>query len=388
MKGTLTFLISLFFLQYLPAQNPPVATNDTFTINKNTQVILPVLSNDYDVDGDSLALSILSPPANGIATLSGNQITYLPSLNYVGTDSFTYVICDSANTCDTATVFITITGNNNYPVAANDSFIVPKNLSTGLPVTSNDYDPDGEALAVSVLVQPSHGSANASSGIVTYTPTQSYSGADTFVYIICDPGNLCDTATVYITVAGINHPPTYSAQEFYFGDTISSHLIDPIPNDEDGDSIYYASVVDLDSTNNIGSLDISSSGVYLVFNRNGIACGTNHFQFILCDPFVCDTGIITIHVTCPENVFLPEGFSPDGDGINDKLVFTRLEYFAPATLQVFNRYGTVVYASEDYKNDWRGTSLDSNNALPDGTYFYILQLSDKRKYNNYLIINR
>ena len=86
--------------------------------------------------------------------------------------------------------------------------------------------------------------------------------------------------------------------------------------------------------------------------------------------------------------FLPEGFSPDGDGLNDKLVFTGLQYFAPAQLKVFNRYGTVVYESDDYANDWQGTSLDSGNALPDGTYFYVLRLADGKRYNSYLIINR
>src|SRR5688500_7247000 len=103
MKKLLSLFASLLFLQHLFAQNPPVATNDTFNINKNNQVTLPVLSNDFDIDGDLLTLTVLVPPANGNATLSGNQLTYLPNLNYVGTDSFTYVVCDPAKTCDTAT---------------------------------------------------------------------------------------------------------------------------------------------------------------------------------------------------------------------------------------------------------------------------------------------
>jgi gliding motility-associated-like protein len=390
MKRLLPLLIFLLHLQFLFAQNPPVANNDTFSINKNNQVTLPVLSNDFDIDGDSLTLSILLAPANGTATITGNQVTYVPNLNYVGSDSFTYVICDTANMCDTAMVSIIISGNNNYPVAVNDSFTVPETVASTLPLTSNDYDPDGEALSVTILLPPAHGTATISNNpSVTYTPTQFYFGLDSFIYIICDPGGLCDTATVYITVNGSNLSPLAVDDNFAFGDTLNSVSLDVLANDSDPENNSFAitAVLDIDSLNYLGSLSTGISG-NLIFARNGITCGSETFAYIICDYSACDTGHVTISITCPENVFLPEGFSPDGDGINDKLVFTGLEYFAPAGLKVFNRYGTLVYENEDYRNDWAGTSLESNKALPDGTYFYILGLADQRKFNNYLIINR
>jgi gliding motility-associated-like protein len=96
----------------------------------------------------------------------------------------------------------------------------------------------------------------------------------------------------------------------------------------------------------------------------------------------------TISKAVQPGVVLPQSFSPNGDGKNDKLIFTNLEYFAPASLKAFNRYGTLVYENTDYHNDWEGTMLDSNEALPDGTYSYILQLADKRSFNNYVTILR
>jgi gliding motility-associated-like protein len=99
-------------------------------------------------------------------------------------------------------------------------------------------------------------------------------------------------------------------------------------------------------------------------------------------------GLVTVTISCPDKIFLPQGFSPNGDGKNDRLVFTALEYFAPASLKVFNRYGTLVFDNPNYQNDWDGTNMDNNKALPDGTYFYVLTLADKKKYNNYLVINR
>ncbi len=479
MRKLLLFFISVFILQYASAQNFPVANNDTFTINKNNQVLLPVLSNDFDIDGDSLTITILIPPVNGTATVSGSQISYLSDFNYWGCDSLTYIICDSTNRCDTAVLVLSISNVNNPPVAANDTFSISRNNTATLPVLSNDYDPDGDPVTVNILVNPLHGSASVSNNQVVYTPNSNYQGVDSvkyivcdtvgcdtavlvifvgnynngpvaiddfynipsyvltdlpvlsndfephggiltitivispangtanvngsvidytpnpffigldsFTYIICDTANLCDTATVHITITGFNQPPIYEVTVFYFGDTITSATINQSLYDPDGDSIFYSFVINLDLSNSIGSLIIDSNGVMLTFLRNGTACGTNRFQFILCDPFICDTGIITIHVICPDGAFLPEGFSPDGDGINDKLVFKGLESFSPAGLKIYNRYGTMVYGNDDYKNDWNGTYLESGKALPDGTYFYILELTDGRKYNNYLIINR
>jgi gliding motility-associated-like protein len=158
-------------------------------------------------------------------------------------------------------------------------------------------------------------------------------------------------------------------------------------HDADGDSIYIGSILKYRHIQHAGRpayaeppISFSSAPVWHVEAKPS--------SIRLCDATQCDTLQITVACVCPQQVFLPEGFSPDGDGINDKLVFKGLEYFSPATLQVLNRYGTIVYDSEDYKNEWDGTANDSGKALPDGTYFYTLQLANGRRYNKYLIINR
>lgn len=63
-------------------------------------------------------------------------------------------------------------------------------------------------------------------------------------------------------------------------------------------------------------------------------------------------------------------FTPNGDGINDLLRFDLLEIFSGNKLQVYNRWGKLVYESNDYQNDWDGGDLK------DGTYFYILDIDD------------
>lgn len=367
--------------------NPPVAENDNYTIPQNTATVFAVLSNDYDADGEPLTVTLLTPPANGTATVNGGQVTYTPNNNYTGTDSFVYVICDTTNTCDTATVFITITNTNNFPVAVNDNYTILQNTTTTLPALSNDYDADGDVLTVTVLTPPANGTVTVNGTQFTYVPATNYTGTDSFVYVICDITGLCDTATVYIIITGNNTVPVALDDVFAFGDTLSSLSLDLLSNDNDanGDSIFVAAVFDIDSANNLGNVTITSTGE-VDFTRTELACGTETFQYVLCDYAFCDTASLTITITCPEDIFHTQGFSPDGDGLNDKLVFTGLEYFAPASIRVYNRYGSQVFESDEYQNDWDGTY--KNGPLPDGTYFYVLQLANGKKYNDYLVINR
>jgi gliding motility-associated-like protein len=89
---------------------------------------------------------------------------------------------------------------------------------------------------------------------------------------------------------------------------------------------------------------------------------------------------------CKEpEIFIPEGFSPDADGTNDQFVIYGLNG-KRLSLLVFNRWGTLVYESENYQNNWDGTSNQPNilfgDQLPEGTYFYIAKIegeSEARK---------
>jgi len=87
----------------------PVAQNDTATVVENGSVNIAVLSNDSDVDGDTLSISEVTSPENGTATIHGTQITYTPKSDYTGSDSFSYTVSDGNGSTATATVSITVT---------------------------------------------------------------------------------------------------------------------------------------------------------------------------------------------------------------------------------------------------------------------------------------
>lgn len=273
------------------------------------------------------------------------------------------------------------------PVANDDYFTVQKNQTTALPVTSNDFDADGDSLSVSILTGPAHGSGVVNGLFITYSPFTNYTGGDTLTYSICENGSVnCDTATIFITIDGTNTPPGVNITEVYFGDSISSVLVNPEAYDTDGDSIFINSVWSTDTNNTLGQL--LTQGLQFIFIRNELSCGSKTFLYSLCDALVCDTFQLTVHIICPNDITLVQGISPDGDGKNDVLIFEGLPHFAPASLQIFNRYGTTVFETDDYKNDWSGTANESSNALPDDTYYYVLKLANGRKYNNFLVINR
>ncbi len=387
MKSFFAAIVLLIVVQFVFAQTPPVAANDSFTINKNNSVSFYVLANDYDLDGDLLLVSIYIAPVNGSAIVNGSNVYYTPVQNYSGFDSLTYVVCDTSTLCDTASVYVIITANNNSPVANDDTYTVPKNSTTTLPALSNDYDADGDPLTVSVITTPGNGSVTISGTQFIYSPASNYTGSDSFVYAICDSAPLCDTAIVFIVVSGSNTTPEAIDDLYFFGDTLSEVIMNVISNDQDadGDSISVAFVSDLDSANDLGSVEVDAEGS-VTFIRTELACGTETFQYVLCDYETCDTALVTVTITCPDDIFHTQGFSPDGDGFNDKLVFTGIEYFSPASIRVYNRYGSQVYESDEYNNDWDGTF--KNSPLPDGTYFYVLKLANGKSYNNYLVIHR
>src|SRR6185312_588156 len=87
--------------------------------------------------------------------------------------------------------------------------------------------------------------------------------------------------------------------------------------------------------------------------------------------------------TFPTDFFIPEGFSPNGDGINDLYIVRGIENYPHNTFTVFNRWGNKVYGASPYQSTWDGKSTDGvkvgGDDLPVGTYFYILDLGDGSK---------
>jgi len=91
---------------------------------------------------------------------------------------------------------------NNPPDAVDDNSSVAMNTSVTISVLSNDSDPDGDAISLSSVTSPSHGTVAKSGNQVTYTPNSGYAGTDNFNYTISDGKGGTDQAKVTVTVRG------------------------------------------------------------------------------------------------------------------------------------------------------------------------------------------
>lgn len=127
----------------------PVATNNSATLNEDASVTINVLGNDSDVEGNTLSVSAVTQPTHGSATINPDKtITYVPVVNYFGSDTFTYTVSDGQGGTATATVNITVNSVNDAPVASADNATTTQNTAVIISVLSNDTDVEGNTLNI------------------------------------------------------------------------------------------------------------------------------------------------------------------------------------------------------------------------------------------------
>jgi len=251
-----------------------VAADDTATTDEDTPVTVPVQGNDSAGpanENQALTTTAVTAPANGTAVINPDgSVTYTPDLDFNGSDSFTYTVCDSDNACATATVTVLVEMVSDPPVAVDDSVTTAEDTSVTFNVLVNDSDADGNLNpgSVSVLSSPSNGTlTNNGNGSFTYTPDANFNGSDSFSYQVCDSENVCDTADVLITVTAANDAPVCSTvTPNVFELWPPNHQFVPVTvsgvTDIEGDpiTISVTSIFQDEPTNGTGDGDTSPDG--------------------------------------------------------------------------------------------------------------------------------
>jgi uncharacterized delta-60 repeat protein len=212
-------------------------------------------------------------------------------------DTFRYVVSDGVLT-DTAIVTVTVTGLNDAPLAADDAYSTTEDTPLAVPapgVLANDDDPENDPLSASLLTPPTHGSLSLSpDGSFLYTPDFNYNGPDAFSYIASD-GILTDTATVTITVSGLNDAPITSGD--LYTSTEDTLLSVPSPgvlgndSDPDGNALTDSPM----TLPTHGSLTLNPDGSFL-YSPEADYDGTDAFTYIASDGVLTDTAVVTITV--------------------------------------------------------------------------------------------
>ncbi|MCD6066320.1 MAG: outer rane adhesin like protein, partial [Bacteroidetes bacterium] len=372
---------------------PPVATDDYTSTSENTPVIIGVKNNDSDPDGNVLGTpTIITNPANGTAVVNADgTITYTPNTGFTGNDTLVYVICDGGtpSMCDTATVVITVIPGTITVTNENVGGI------SGTPITGNvtGNDNPGGLTVGNVVLNPQHGTFTVTpTGGFTYTPNSGFSGYDTVIVQVCS-GTNCVNDTIFITVRPDIENESISV-------TAGSTTNGTIANNDSGTGLTYGTTPVSGPAH--GTIVINSNGTY-TYTANSGYTGTDMVVVTVCDasvPPLCSTDTLFIIINEGISVLVvPEGFSPNNDGINDVLVVNGIENFPENTMRIFNRWGNMIFEAEHYDNSnvvWTGTSTGDltvgGEKAPEATYFYILTYKDKngddQKTVGYIYLNR
>ena len=205
-------------------------------------------------------------------------------------------------------------------------------------------------------------------------------------YVVCD-ASACDTTFVIIRVsrpAGEEPPIAVDDREtttkgiavdirVLANDTINGQLVQFVP------------------------LNLPANGTLVInpdtsirYTPNVNFCGgIDQFSYTIGNGFGFDTATVFIEVAC-EDLIIFSGFSPNDDGVNDNWRILGIEDFPQNRVIIFNRWGNEVYNRTGYDNspmnsftgEWEG------KVLPDGTYFYVIDLGDGNARSGYLQIAR
>jgi VCBS repeat-containing protein len=300
-----------------PINDTPVVLHDSNVAYDNISINGSVALNDSDFDGDILEFLLLTTAQNGIFNLEQNgTYTYTPNTNFAGTEIIEYNACDPSNACATATLTITVSSTNTLPNAAD---IILPNSDEDMILTGslNELvtDSEGGALTFSIFLQPANGTLQLNvTGSYTYTPDENYFGPDSYMYQVCDSGNLCDEGQVNINILSLNDSPVAVGEEFNMNeDTILSGSV----SENDSDAEMEVLTFSTSSVAENGEFILTPSGEF-TFTPNGNYYGTVNIEYSVCDEnSACSEANLIIHVLALNDApeAMNDSFSTDEDEI-------------------------------------------------------------------------
>ena len=304
-------------------------------------------------------------------TLLGNEdtVTVSPTETTTYTASITYNLCNGGTATVTDTVVVEISPTPE-PIAASD--IV--------------YQCPGDESILEVTVDADV--ADSTTYYWTYDGVDVQSGPDN-TYVV-PSGQFGDYLVTAIDEAGC------------FGDTMITVTESIVPELEEGTSFTKCMNEDVDLEVNVLNMDLLGDELEYTWYVDGVEVqsGSDDYYTHTAEQ---ENGMITVVVTdimssCESATIIevgyymnancldmPQGLSPNGDGLNDCLELDHLEDKEDIVkIEIFNRYGVKVFEMNDYMDQWCGQNASdgndgSNDLLPVGTYFYVVQFASEKE---------
>ena len=270
------------------------AVDDSVSTAVNTNANLDPRTNDLNPNGYTLDFTGTTNGSNGTVTAYSDSVTYHPNTGWTGTDTFTYSLTDHHGHAVTGTVTVTVGSTNRNPTASGDSIVTNQNTPTTFDPRSNDSDPDGDALNISAVTTPTHGTATINGGSsITYAPATGYTGSDSFSYTVADghSGTASGTISATVQASGGNLPPTAANDVMAILQTHTlgtgytpTKTIDPRVNDSDpdGDALTITGVT---AGSTKATVTYTSTSVTYTYNTSvtGVLTDTDSFTYTISD---------------------------------------------------------------------------------------------------------
>ncbi|MCC6561360.1 MAG: tandem-95 repeat protein [Xanthomonadales bacterium] len=252
--------------------DPPVVVDDHYIADENVELMLGapgLLGNDTDVEASVLMAAVVSQPVQGRVTVrSDGGFTYVPPVNFRGTESFEYRATDSQGGSSVGRVTVDVT---QPPTATNDVYLVDVDTPLSIDdsrdgLLANDHDaPENDHLSARMDYPPSHGVLLlGEDGTFAYTPAIGFVGLDTFGYHVSDGHSDSNVGTVTLAV-GITSLPRAYADEYQTAED-AELVVDAVQgvlaNDTDADTPraqLSAAIVGLDWPTPASPLDVTLS---------------------------------------------------------------------------------------------------------------------------------
>ncbi len=272
----------------------PHSNDDAASTIINTNVDINVLANDTGLDDGFERLIIFEMPSFGTVTVNENRtVTYTPSYMFLGTDTFRYWVEDVDGDYSIATVTVEVTERPNYlPVANDDYRATSLNTPRIVDVLVNDTGLDDTPVEVSITNQASHGTTVVEAdNTVTYTPQNSYLGADHFSYRVTDRDGDWDEATVFIDVKPVNMIPVAVDDyvQTYVNQPVDIHVLE-------NDSLLYEGIKSLQvfSAPKWGTVQVNDNHT-ITYTPSYFFIGNDEFKYLVED-VDGDYDIATVYV--------------------------------------------------------------------------------------------
>ncbi len=351
-----------------------------------------------DEDGDVLTFTATSSDES-VATVSinGSTLTYTEVEN--GTTTITVTADDSNGGTETDDFTLTISNVNDAPVVANAISDQSENegfASNTIDLTNVFTDEDGDVLTFTAT-SSDESVATVSINGSTLTYTEVANGTTTITVTADDSNGGTETYDFTLTIIDVNEAPIVlnaladEEQEEGF-ETLTVDLSD-VFEDGDGDVLTYTVSVDDESvvTAFAGSSDLTITEVSPGETTITVTAEDGRGGSVS-DAF----NITIIKAEVPAEPSIPQGFSPNGDGVNDQWVVPNIENYPNNRVNIFDRGGKLVYSTTGYNNTdnaFEGlanasSAISRSSGLPDGVYYYVIDLGNGETRKGTIIIKQ